>query len=277
MWIRSQIAARCLAAGMAACALVAAPVRGQIRQTGPEGRLACQALDQANGIRPALASALAGDAENFAKLSQHLGALRTLMDGNPPPSLSRLEPLVRGIEPSAKMLLQKPLVVPMVQNSLREVVRQSLVLVSQAEEVAVNERKGRPVPTRVEAARQLPALLDGLSRQAGRIAGEETSPEAVFEMGRSLNAFRELTRGLADGDAGLKIPAASNAQQRARLKKLMEDFNPVFANAGKVLGNLQEYVAARLAITHIQKVSLELVGGLQRICYVPGIRVEPRS
>src|SRR3982751_2739206 len=84
---RSQIAACWVVAGMAACAFLAAPAIGQIRQTSPEAQLACQVFDQANGMRPVLASALAGDAEAFPKLQQHMDALRTLMAGNLPPSL----------------------------------------------------------------------------------------------------------------------------------------------------------------------------------------------
>jgi hypothetical protein len=273
---RSQIAARWVATGMAVCAFAAAPARSQIRQTNPEAQLACQMFDQASGMRPVLASALAGDAEAFPKLEQHMLALRTLVDGKLPPSLGRLEPLVRSMEYSAKVLLQKPHVMPTVQNVLHNVIRESLLLVSQAQEIAANERKGRQVPSRVAAAQQLPLLLDSLSKSAGRAAGPEMFPEAVFDLGRNLNDIRTLTSALTVGNAELKIPAVSNAQQRARLQKLTEDFAPVLASAGQALGKLQEYVTANYAITHLQKASSELVLGVQPVCYAPGIRVEPR-
>ncbi len=273
----SRIAVRWVAAGMAACAFLAAPARGQIRQTGPEAQLACQVFDQASGMRPVLASAQAGDAEAFPKLRQHMDALRTLTGGNLPPSLDRLGPLVGGMAYSANILLEKPHVLPTVQNGLHDVIRESLVLVSQAQEVAANERKGRQTPARVAAAQQLPILLDSLARNAGKFAATEMSQDAVFDFGRNLNDIRTLTRALIAGDAQLKIPAVSNAQQRARLQKLEEDFAPIWASAGKALGNLQAYVTARIAIDQLQKGASELVAGVLRVCYAPGIRVEPRN
>lgn len=273
----SQIAERCVAAAIAACALLATPARGQIRQTTPEGQLACQALYHANGIRPALASALAGEAEAFPKLTQDLGALRTLFNGNLPSSLDRLEPLVSGASYSGKVLLQQEKTVLTVENSLRELIRESLALIGQAHEVAKRERTGRRLPIRIESAQHLPVLLERLSRHAGRIAADEASAEAVFDLGLDLNTFTTLTRGLIDGDAQLKIPAVDNVQQRARLQKLLEDFSPIRASAGRVLGNLLAHVTARESIKHIRKVSDELVGGLQRVCYTPAIRIEPRS
>lgn len=206
-----------------------------------------------------------------------MDALRTLMRGNLPPSLDRLAPLVGGMEYSAKILLQKPHVLPTVQNGLHDVIRESLVLVSPAQEVAANERKGRPVPARVAAAQQLPILLDSLARNAGKVAAAEMSQDAVFDLGRNLNDLRTLTHALTVGNAELKIPAVSNAQQRVRLQKLTEDFAPIWASAGQALGNLQEYVTADIAINHLQKASSELVAGVLHVCYAPGIRVEPRS
>ena len=277
MRTRSQIAGRWVAAGMAACAFLAAPAHGQIRQTSPEAQLACQVFDQASGMRPVLASARAGDAEAFPKLRQHMDALRTLMRGNLPPSLDRLAPLVGGMQYSAKILLEKPHVLPTVQNGLHDVIRQSLVLVSQAQEVAENERKGRQATARFAAAQQLPILLDSLARNAGKFAATEMSQDAVFDFGRNLNDIRTLTHALTVGNAELKIPAVSNAQQRVRLQKLTEDFAPIWASAGQALGNLQEYVTADIAINHLQKASSELVAGVLGVCYAPGIRVEPRG
>lgn len=198
------------------------------------------------------------------------------MNGNLPPSLDRLEPLVGGIEFSGKALLQKKEPALTVQTSLREVIRESLVLVSQAKEVGANEHRAYRARARVEAAQYLPALLENLSRHAGKIAAEG-SPEGIFDLGRDLNTFMTLTRALINGNAELKIPAVDNAQQRARLEKLTNDFSPVRASGGRVLSNLQGYIGFHESIQHIQKVSDELAVGLQRICYASSIRVEPRS
>jgi hypothetical protein len=273
---RSQIAMRWMVTGLAALAFLAAPARSQIKQTGPEAQRACQVFDQANEMRPVLASALAGDAEAFPKLRQHMDALRTLTSGNPPPSLDRLAPLVGGMEYPAKVLLQQPHVLPTVQKGLHDVIRESLILVSQAQEIAANERKGRQAATRVAAAKQLPILLDSLARNAG-LAAADIPLEAVFDLGRNLNDIKTLTRALTVGDAELKIPAVTNAQQRARLQKLTEDMVPIWESAGQALGNLQAYVTARLAINHLQKASSEVVAGVLPVCFAPGIRVEPRS
>lgn len=272
MRIRSRIPMRWATVGIAVCALLMAQARAQNRQTSPKGQLACQALDQTSGIRPALVAALGGEVQGFPKLAQHMDALRMLMNGDQAASLNHLTPLLTGMENSGKSFLSKKEAVLTVQNSLREVIRQSLSLISQAQEVATNERQR----TRVHAARQLPALLDNLARHAGKIAADG-SPEGIFNFSQDLNTFMALARGLTEGNTELKIPAAANLQQRARLQKLTEDFTPIRVSAGQVLFNLQGYAGVHDSVQHIQKVSGELARGLQRICYTPAIRIEPRS
>lgn len=280
MLTRSQIAACWVACGIAVCTFLAEPAYSQTRQVSPEARLACQMFEHANGMRPVLASALLGDAEAFPKLEQHVLALRVLVDGKLPLSQDRMDPresLLHGIESSAKVLLQKPHVVPAVQNSLRDVIRESLHLVGQAQEIAAHERKGRQSPSRVAAAQQLPLLLESLSRNAGGFAAPGMSSEAIFDLGRNLNDISTLTRALTVGDTELKIPATSNAQQRVRLQKLTEDIKPIRSSAGQALGSLQEYIIARQTISHLQKLAYELTSAVQRVCHAPGIPVEPRS
>lgn len=276
MRMRSRISMRWARVGMAACALLMGPVHAQNRQTSPEGQLACQALDQTSGIPPALAAAMGGEAQGFPKLAQHLDALQRLMNDDQAASLKHLTPLLAGIEHAGKNLLQKKELVLTVQNSLRALIRQSLALIGQAQEVATSEAQLRQARTRVNAAQQLPALLDRLARHAGKIAADG-SPEAIFNLSQDLNTFMTLVRGLTEGNTELKLAAASSLQQRARLQKLTEDFTPIRASAGQVLGKLHGYAGVHDSVQHIQKVSGELALGLQRMCYMPGIRIEPRT
>lgn len=257
------------------CVLLAMPTHGQIKQTLPEGQFACQALEQAYGIRPSIAAALAGEPDAFAKLKVHLDKLRTLFDGNQPPSLTRLEPSIRSVELSGKALLdrQKPMLTA--QDNLRVVILESLALVSQAQAIADGETKARQVRTRVEAANGMVTLLDSIAGHAGRAVSREGSPEAAFDLGHDLNTFNALARALVDGDNQRKIPATGNAQQRAKVQRLIQDFAPVNASAGQFLFSLQEQAVAREAIGLLENAAGALVDGLQRDCYVPAMSLIP--
>jgi hypothetical protein len=281
MSTRSRMAAFWLAAGMAACMLPIASARGQTRQATPEARLACEALDHATGIRPALVAVWAGEAAGYAKLTQHLDTLRALLGGNQPPSLSRLQPLVSSAAGSEKALLQSQYILLRAKHSAREVTRKSLALMPQARAVVANERAAGKASKRVAAAQQLATMLEHLSKNAGKLAAEEPSSpvfvEALFLFLRDMSDFMPAARALMDGDAQLDIPAGANAQQRARLQKLAEDFGSIQASAGGVIGTTREHVEAGENIKHIQKVSDQLVSELQAACHTPAIPVEPRK
>ena len=73
------------------------------------------------------------------------------------------------------------------------------------------------------------------------------NPDAVFLLGKDLNTFQEVTRGLLDGSAQQRLPGTRDAQTRQQLDAILKTYEQTRTQAGAILGNLQGLVAAREA------------------------------
>jgi twitching motility protein PilJ len=69
----------------------------------------------------------------------------------------------------------------------------------------------------------------------------------VFLLGKDLNSFQEITRGLLDGSPQLRLPGTRDVQTRQQLDDVLKTYEQTRAQAGSILGNLQGLVAAREA------------------------------
>jgi twitching motility protein PilJ len=76
---------------------------------------------------------------------------------------------------------------------------------------------------------------------------EGVSPEAVFLLGKDLNSFKEIAKGMLDGSAELRLTATSDAQTREQLTALIKLYEETRTQAGAILGNLLGLVSAREA------------------------------
>jgi twitching motility protein PilJ len=91
-----------------------------------------------------------------------------------------------------------------------------------------------------------------LTQRIGKSANEfltveGVSPDAVFLLGKDLNSFQEITRGLLDGSPQQRLPGTRDAQTRQQLEAILKTYETTRTQAGAILGNLQGLVAAREA------------------------------
>ncbi|MBP8272228.1 MAG: methyl-accepting chemotaxis protein, partial [Sphaerotilus sp.] len=94
---------------------------------------------------------------------------------------------------------------------------------------------------------------------------EGVSPEALFLLGKDLNTFRDLARGLLDGNPDLRLTASKDPQVRARLESLLTSHEALRTHASAILGNLQGLVSAREAQTAILADTEVLRQGLAKV------------
>jgi twitching motility protein PilJ len=100
----------------------------------------------------------------------------------------------------------------------------------------------------ISASGQLVMLTQRIGKSANEfLTMEGVSPEAVFLLGKDLNTFKEITDGLLEGSAELRLSPTSDAQDRERLEALLKLYEETRTQAGAILGNLQGLVSAREA------------------------------
>ncbi|MFN7883578.1 MAG: methyl-accepting chemotaxis protein, partial [bacterium] len=91
------------------------------------------------------------------------------------------------------------------------------------------------------------------------------SSEAVFLLGKDLNAFKEIGEAMLSGNRDIGLSATSDPAQRNNLKNLLTQFEDTRKKANGVLSNLGGLVAAREAANDILKDSEPLRTGLQEV------------
>ncbi|MDE2564989.1 MAG: methyl-accepting chemotaxis protein, partial [Burkholderiales bacterium] len=109
-----------------------------------------------------------------------------------------------------------------------------------------------------------------LTQRIGKSANEfltteGVSAEAVFLLGKDLNSFREIAKGVMDGSADLRLPGTKDPEVRAKLQELLKQYEQTRQQASAILGNLQGLVAAREAQTAIVADSEPLRRGLDAL------------
>ncbi|RYF83949.1 MAG: methyl-accepting chemotaxis protein [Comamonadaceae bacterium] len=162
--------------------------------------------------------------------------------------MARIQPLAARAAASAKVVLDQKPTLTKVGTALRSINRQSSELLEMTETVSsLKMQQGASLPE-IGAAGQLVMLTQRIGKSANEfLTVEGVSPDAVFLLGKDLNSFQEIARGLLDGSAQLRLPGARDAQTRQQLEALLKSYEQTRAEAGGILGNLQGLVAAREA------------------------------
>ena len=109
-----------------------------------------------------------------------------------------------------------------------------------------------------------------LTQRIGKSANEfltveGVSTEAVFLLGKDLNAFQETAQGLLKGSSELKLSPAKDPEVREQLEALLKIFEGTRTQASYILGSLQGLVAARDAQVSIIDDSEPLRKGMEQV------------
>ena len=222
-----------------------------------------QSLMQSQRLAKSVSQALVGTPQAFLDVRESADVLTRSIVGLragdtdarieplPAPLRAELEamtPLVTRADRHARVILSQEKILTQAGAALRAINLQSADLLEVAETISSLKLAQGSTTSEASAAAQLVMLTQRIGKAANEfLTVEGVSPEAVFVLGKDLNAFRELARGLLDGSAELHLPPARDPQLRERLQYLLKLHEDTRAQAAPILGNLQGLLAAREA------------------------------
>ncbi len=247
-------------------------------KTGATG----QALMQSQRLAKSVSQALIGRPQAFPEVAESAKALATnvrgLAQGDDALDLSEasgaareaLNPmltLVDRAEKNANFVLSQKQTLTQVSAALREVNAQSSELLDLAEGIA-NARieKGGVSVAEASALNQLVMLTQRIGKSANEfLTVEGVSTEAVFLLGKDLNAFKETAEGLLNGNQDLRLTGTRDPEMREMLDALLTIFERTRTQSSFILGSLQGLVAARDAQVAVIDDSEPLRMGLEDV------------
>ena len=151
-------------------------------------------------------------------------------------------------EKNAKAVLKQEDVLIKVAQALRNVNQQSSALLDLSETVGSLLIQDKIIREEIEAITQMGMLTQRIGKSANEFQSiEGVNPEAVFLLGKDLNTFQEIVKGLLTGNEELGLPGTANPQARQQLTTLLAQYEATRADAETILSNLQGLVSAREA------------------------------
>ncbi len=247
-------------------------------QTGATG----QALMQSQRLAKSVSQALIGRPQAFQEVSDSVKVLasnvRGLSQGDSKMGLNEargaakeallpLLPLVDRAEKNANYVLSQKQTLTQVSQALREVNGQSSELLDLAEGIAsIKIEKGGATPSELSSLNQMVMLTQRIGKSANEfLTVEGVSTEAVFLLGKDLNAFKEIAEGLLSGSRDLQLNASRDPAVREQLEALLKIFERTRTQSSFILGSLQGLVAARDAQVAVIDDSEPLRKGLELV------------
>ena len=236
-----------------------------------------QALMQSQRLAKSVSQALIGSPAAFPEVRESTEVLtrnvRGLKNGDGGLSavpaavqalLDPMMPLVDRAEKNANTVVSQQKILTQVGQALRAINRQSSDLLETAETISSLKLQQEAPAAELSAVGQLVMLTQRIGKSANEfLTMDGVSPEAVFLLGKDLNSFSEIARGLADGNAELRLPGTKDPQTRERLVTLLKQYEETRTQASSILGNLQGLVSAREAQSAIIADSEPLRKGLE--------------
>lgn len=151
-------------------------------------------------------------------------------------------------EKNAKAVLKQEDVLIKVAQALRNVNQQSSALLDLSETVGSLLIQDKIIREEIEAITQIGMLTQRIGKSANEFQSiEGVNPEAVFLLGKDLNTFQEIVKGLLTGNEELGLPGTSNPQARQQLTTLLAQYEATRTDAETILSNLQGLASAREA------------------------------
>ncbi|HWV63667.1 MAG TPA: type IV pili methyl-accepting chemotaxis transducer N-terminal domain-containing protein, partial [Oxalicibacterium sp.] len=121
-------------------------------------------------------------------------------------------------------------------------------LLELSEQIANLKAQGGASPREIAAAGTLVMLTQRLARSANEfLSSEGVDPETAFLLGKDTNTFRELTDGFLNGSESLRLTKTTEPDTRDKLLELQTAFGEYQKSIAQILGNLQNFIAAKQA------------------------------
>ncbi len=131
-------------------------------------------------------------------------------------------------------------------TTLQKLNELSPVLLELTEQIATLKVQAGASPREISAAGQLVMLTQRLGRSANEfLTSEGVNPETAFLLGKDTNTFRDITEGFLNGSEVLRLAATTEPDTREKLTELKNAFAEYQKSVASILGNLQNFIAAK--------------------------------
>ncbi|MFZ6688019.1 methyl-accepting chemotaxis protein [Undibacterium sp. SXout11W] len=122
----------------------------------------------------------------------------------------------------------------------------SPALLELTEQISTLKVQGGGSAREISASGQLVMLTQRLGRSANEfLTSEGVNPETAFLLGKDTNTFRDLVDGFLKGSDVLRLAITKDADTRDKLEELQKTFEDYRASVSTILGNLQNFIAAK--------------------------------
>ena len=235
-------------------------------------RLAKAAQQASQGNREAFKQ-LRDSREDFASLVKLLASGGATGGVNLPPTPASVRPQLAALESewqkterNANVVIREEPNMVGLAAAVRTINENNPALLELADEAAaLSVQTGGNVRQNATAA-QLVMLTQRMAKNANTmLAGDVIDPEVAFLLGKDTNTFRDLTRGLLEGNAALRIARVADPELRAKLGELQTAFKDYQTGVSQILGNMQRLVNAKRATRDIFNDSEKLLGSVERL------------
>ena len=124
----------------------------------------------------------------------------------------------------------------------------SPTLLELTEQISTLKAQGGASPREIAAAGQLVMLTQRLGRSANEfLTSEGVNPETAFLLGKDTNTFRDISEGFLNGSEIMRLSATRDPDTREKLIELQKTFGDYQKSVSSILGNLQNFIAAKQA------------------------------
>jgi twitching motility protein PilJ len=164
------------------------------------------------------------------------------------PALRPALALVAQAQKSSMMILDQQKVLEQIGVALARMNRQSEDWLELTKTISSMKQQQGASPGDISAVGELSTLTQRIGKSTNEFLNSQgASPEAVFLLGKDLNAFKDISQGLLEGSADLRLTATQDKATRDKLVELIAMFEEIRSEAGAILNNLQVLMAVRQA------------------------------
>ena len=234
-------------------------------------------------IAKAAQTGLIGSPEAFKQLQQSrdefIAALKLLTQGGQagdvflPPTSDAAKPQLDALtkewektDRSTQLVLAQSKNLIGLATAVRLINTNNPLLLDLAEQVQALKLQSQAPAREVSLSGQLVMLTQRLARNANAMLGADViDPEVAFLMGKDTTTFRELLQGLMKGSDVLRVTAARDPEQQAKLAELDKAYQEFQGAVASILGNLQSLVNAKQAGRKVVDDSEPLLAASQKL------------
>jgi twitching motility protein PilJ len=234
-------------------------------------------------IAKAAQTGLIGAPDAFKQLQQSRdefnAALKLLTQGGQagdvslPPTSDVVKPQLTAItkewektDKSVQLVLNQSKNLIGLATAVRQINANNPLLLDLAEQIQALKLQSQAPAREVSLSGQLVMLTQRLARNANAMLGADViDPEVAFLMGKDTTTFNELLQGLTKGSDVLRVSAAKDPEQQAKLAELDKAYKEFQGAVASILGNLQALVNAKQAGRKVVDDSEPLLAAAQKL------------